>query len=191
MADGGRETEIKLAVRDAASFRRKLRAAGFTVSKPRIFEANTLFDTPAQDLRQQGAVLRIRQAGDAAVLTYKGPATIARHKSREELETQIADAGVMAKIFKRFGYEPSLRYEKYRTEFRRDGERGIAMLDETPIGVFLELEGPPRWIDATARELGFTPHDYITASYIRLQLDRGGAANGMRFRRRPTRSRSR
>ena len=38
-------------------------------------------------------------------------------------------------------------------------------LDETPIGVFLELEGPAKWIDSTAKELGFSYADYITASY--------------------------
>jgi adenylate cyclase class 2 len=39
------------------------------------------------------------------------------------------------------------------------------MLDETPIGWYMELEGAPRWIDRTARELGFSEDDYITASY--------------------------
>ena len=40
-----------------------------------------------------------------------------------------------------------------------------AMLDETPIGPFLELEGPARWIDRMAKRLGFTEKDYVTASY--------------------------
>ena len=44
----------------------------------------------------------------------------------------------------------------------------MATLDETPIGVFVELEGPPDWIDRTARRLGFSPADYIKASYARL-----------------------
>jgi hypothetical protein len=35
------------------------------------------------------------------------------------------------------------------------------MLDETPAGVFLELEGPSRWIDRTARRLGFAESDYL------------------------------
>ena len=44
------------------------------------------------------------------------------------------------------------------------------MLDETPIGDFLELEGPPRWIARAARALGRSPADYITASYGSLYL---------------------
>ena len=186
MAHGGREVEIKLPVKDAGSARRRLRSAGFDVTKPRIFESNVIFDTPALDLRRRGALIRLREAGGKAVVTSKGPPKITRHKSREELETGIGDARVAAKILDRLGYVPGFRYEKYRTEFQRAGDAGVAMLDETPAGVFLELEGPARWIDATARELGFSKRDYITASYVRLHLERGGSPDGMRFRRRPT-----
>jgi adenylate cyclase, class 2 len=45
------------------------------------------------------------------------------------------------------------------------------MLDETPIGVYLELEGVPRWIDSSARRLGFAESDYSTASYGGLYAD--------------------
>ena len=51
------------------------------------------------------------------------------------------------------------------------GLGSVVMLDQTPIGDFLELEGAPRWIDRTARTLGFSSADYITASYGRLYLD--------------------
>ncbi|HEY1340972.1 MAG TPA: class IV adenylate cyclase [Bryobacteraceae bacterium] len=185
MAHSGREVEIKLPVKSAATARRLLRAAGFEVIKRRVFESNVIFDTPALDLRRRGALIRLREAGGGAVVTYKGPPKITRHKSREELETGIGDARVVAKILRRLGYVPGFRYEKYRTEFQRHGDSGVAMLDETPAGVFLELEGPARWIDATARELGFAKRDYITASYVRLHLERGGSPDSMRFHRSP------
>ena len=44
------------------------------------------------------------------------------------------------------------------------------MIDKTPIGTVAEIEGRPRWIDRTARELGFPPERYITASYGTLYL---------------------
>ena len=47
---------------------------------------------------------------------------------------------------------------------------GKVLLDETPIGNFLEIEGSPRWIDRTARALGFFDGDYITRSYGYLYL---------------------
>jgi adenylate cyclase class 2 len=71
-------------------------------------------------------------------------------------------------LFNGLGYQPSLRYEKYRTEFSREEEPGHVVVDETPIGTFIELEGPPRWIDKTARLLGFSRDDYILLSYGRL-----------------------
>jgi hypothetical protein len=50
-----RETEIKLPVHDASTARRMLRAAGFRVSRRRVFEANTVFDTPEKALRVSGS----------------------------------------------------------------------------------------------------------------------------------------
>ena len=52
MPNSAHETEIKLAVPDARTARRFLRAAGFRVSRPRVFESNTIFDTPESGLRQ-------------------------------------------------------------------------------------------------------------------------------------------
>lgn len=170
MAHGNREIEIKLRVPDAGYARRLLRAAGFRVSKPRVFESNTLFDTAGQRLRQAGLMLRVRDVNGAAKLTYKGPASVGKHKNREELEIDASDPPLLAAILEKLGFAPAFRYEKFRTEFQRD-PGGEATLDETPIGVFLELEGSPRWIDRTARRLGFTDEDYVTASYAALYFD--------------------
>jgi adenylate cyclase class 2 len=115
--------------------------------------------------------LRVREAGGVATLTYKGTPAVGRHKSREELELEISDARAMGAVLGRLGLGPVFRYEKYRTEFRQPGRSGIATLDETPVGVYLELEGAPRWIDRAARELGFNEKDYITASYAQLYLE--------------------
>ena len=177
MSQGTLETEIKLAVKGARSARRLLREAGFVVSRPRVFEANTLFDTPDLSLRTSSRLLRIRQAGRVATMTFKGAPEIGKHKSREELELEISSAAAMMSIVERLGYRRMFRYEKYRTEFHQPRRAGIAMLDETPVGVYLELEGAPRWIDLSARRLGFQESDYITASYGRVYLE-WCAANG-------------
>ena len=178
MSRGTQETEIKLAVKDARSARRLLRQAGFVVSRPRVFEANTLFDTPQLSLRTSSRLLRIRQAGRVATMTYKGVPETGKYKSREELELEIGNAAAMMSMVERLGYRRMFRYEKYRTEFRQPRRAGIAMLDETPVGVYLELEGTPRWIDLSARRLGFQESDYITASYGRVYLE-WCAANGL------------
>jgi len=145
-----------------------LRAARFRVSKRRVFEANTLFDTVRGALRRTGRLLRIREAGRVSILTYKGPAAIGKYKDREELGLEVSDPGRLSEILARLDFVPKFRYEKFRTEYRRPGETGTAMLDETPIGVYLELEGAPAWIDRTARRLGFAESNYSTASYYTL-----------------------
>ena len=169
---GDRENEIKLAVADAPSGRGLLRAAGFRVSKSRVFESNLVFDTADRGILHAGALLRLRHVKACGVLTYKGAVDDGGfHKSRQEVESEVEDPAAVRFILERLGYQPVFRYDKFRTEFARPGESGMATVDETPIGVFLELEGSPRWVDRTARKLGFSPADYITRSYGRLYTE--------------------
>ena len=162
-----------------------MRAAGFRISKRRVFEANTLFDTSSGDLRSTGRLLRVRHAGTRGVVTYKGREAEGKYKDREELETDVSDPQRTAEILTRLGFVAGFRYEKYRTEYKRLGEAGVATLDETPVGVFLELEGRPAWIDRTAKRLGFPESAYITASYYGLYAawcrDRGLQPTNMIF----------
>lgn len=165
------ETEIKLPLRDVEDGKRRLRAAGFRVHKRRIFEENTVFDTPGLKLRKAQTLLRLRTAGAAFKVTYKGRPVESKLKSREELETGVENTAEMAAIFDRLGFQPVFRYQKYRTELKQAKGGGTATLDETPIGNYLELEGTAAWIDRLARKLGFSEQDYITASYGKLYLD--------------------
>lgn len=181
------ETEVKLSVANAATARRLLRGKGFGVTKPRVFESNDVFDTADLRLRKAQSLLRIREVRRDTLLTFKGPPQSGKHKSREELEVHADDAHMLATILERLGFQRVFRYQKYRTEFRqgKEGKGGLVTLDETPIGCYLELEGPPEWIDRTARLLGFTEKDYITLSYAKLYLDRcaqeGSPAGDMVF----------
>jgi adenylate cyclase class 2 len=159
------ETEIKLAVGSLSQVKALLRSAGFRVACRRTFESNLVLDTAAAALRQRGHLLRLREYGGKAVLTFKGELRPGRHKRRTEVEIAVSDFNRAAAILRQLGYSPVFRYEKYRTEYRRGDDPGHALLDETPIGAFVELEGPGRWIDTVARELGKSPGDYITASY--------------------------
>jgi adenylate cyclase class 2 len=101
-----------------------------------------------------------------------------------ELETQVADGKKMDAILRCLGYAPSFRYEKFRAEWT-DG-KGQVVVDETPIGNFCEIEGPPRWIDATAKKLGVNAGAYITKNYATLFTDwkeeTKGKAGEMTFR---------
>ena len=169
--DPHREIEVKLRVGDLRQIRDKLEAGGFTVVHARAFESNEVFDTPDRKLRAERRLLRLREFDGSAIFTYKGTPETGRHKSREELETEVADAAALRLILDRMGYAVLFRYEKYRTIFQRAGDgQGLAVLDETPIGNWIELEGAPEWIDHWAAELGYTQAGYVTESYGALWL---------------------
>jgi len=165
------EIEIKLRLTgELAQIRRTLVKLGFHLTKPRALESNTLFDNSKRSLRRQGMIVRVRLIHGHRVLTYKGPAETGRYKKREEIEFHLPREPFLEAIFAHMGFHPVFRYEKYRAEYAKPRGLGKVLVDETPIGNFLELEGPPTWIDQTARQLGFSHQDYITRSYGYLYL---------------------
>lgn len=169
--DPTREVEVKLRVEDPRETAALLFEHGFRVIHERAFESNVLFDTPERALRAERRLLRVREFGGVATFTYKGTPETGRHKSREELETDVADGEILRQMLDRLGYLPFFRYEKYRTVYQQPGEvAGLAVLDETPIGCWMELEGAPEWIDANAAQLGYSQAQYITESYGALWL---------------------
>jgi adenylate cyclase, class 2 len=178
------EIEIKFRVADLRALAQKLRAAGFRLKTRRTHEMNTLYDLPGGVLRKRKQLLRIRKYGSLCTLTHKSGAKRGRHSSRVELETEICDGSALDGILRGLGYSPSFRYEKFRAEWR--DRQGQVVVDETPIGNFCEIEGPPQWIDATARKLGVSAKDYITKNYATLfedwKRETGSSAKEMIFR---------
>lgn len=196
------EIEIKLRISDRQAFVRRLKRLGARPTSPgsrRLHELNVIFDTPEGGLAKHGQLLRIRTESSSAkskksrplgrrvLLTFKRPPAprIAasgsapenhRHKVREEIEVEVADAGVLGTIFEGLGMRGWFRYEKYRTTFRMPASSKWAKdllieLDETPIGTFVELEGPPAAIDRAAEELGYSRRDYVLKNYLVLYVE--------------------
>jgi len=213
----GHETEVKLRIPDQAKFLRQLARLEAKLTRARVHEMNTLYDTEATDLLRRGQVLRLRVERPApqaisngsartrhigaekmetcAWLTFKRPAPTAttkalkQYKVREEHEVRIFGHQEMPKIFEALGLRPSFRYEKYRTTYELPGMRGLKLvLDETPIGLFVELEGDREQIDRAAGLLGFAASDYISKSYGALFMEACGvkpARGGSRVEPRP------
>lgn len=170
LAQGPNETEVKIPITDLEGVRSRLLSLGFAEAVPRLFEANTLYDRPDSELLRAGTMLRLRTVGERCVLTWKGVKLVSRHKSRPELETEIGSCETLHAILTGIGFAPSFRYEKFRTEYREQPTAGTVTVDETPIGLFLELEGESEWIDRTAASLGFSPAEYVLESYGKLYL---------------------
>lgn len=168
-ADDHREVEVKLEFASADDARSALDRIGAEPVVARQFEDNRILDRTEDPLVPSGRLLRLRRFGSRAWLTVKVPvAGDFRHKVREEHETEIHDFEATRRIFRSLGFETVYRYEKYRATYRR-GPLEIC-LDETPVGCFVELEGPADDIDGTAAELGYSESQYILASYRELHV---------------------
>jgi adenylate cyclase class 2 len=170
------ETEAKLKVDSHDAVRQRLRDMGAAAAGARM-ETNIFFDTPAHALRDAGKGLRLRLARDRAsaavkaILTFKGPRRPGAVKSREELETEIADPDSMIAILGALGFEQALSFEKKRESWRVDDCQ--VELDEVPyLGKFVEIEGPSeRSIAAVQQKLGLSGTPNIQDAYIGLLLN--------------------
>lgn len=158
------EIEVKFIIDDLATIRRRILAIGANLRTPRTYEDNVTFDTPDQRLRRQNRLLRLRR-DQHNIVTYKEPGLTDPQdfKVRHEYEVRVSDFAQMYTILEKIGFHPALRYEKYRETFTyNDAE---LLLDETPCGVFLEIEGAQEIIRDLAAQLGIDFSTRLTASY--------------------------
>ena len=177
------EREIKLRFDGAEAARAAIVAAGATPLRARRLQEDCLLDTPDGALRARRCVLRVRMECGKSLVTFKGPVQPAAMKLREELETVVADGSLLVRVFEELGFEVWFRYEKYREEFALDDV--IIALDETPVGVFVEIEGGESGIATMAETLGRRPDEYVLESYrglfVRHCAERGVPVTHMLF----------
>lgn len=169
-----REIEIKLKVEDPRTLKQRIRECGFVVVDRRYFESNLVFDYRNLHLRKARSLLRLRNKRNQHILTFKGPPHASdSYKIRTEIEMEVKQGEALQEILKALGLRAVFRYEKYRTTYGEKGRRRtedmpLLVYDETPIGHYIELEGPGKWIDRMARRLGYQKEDYIKSSYAAL-----------------------
>lgn len=158
------EIEVKFIIDDLPAIRQRILAIGACLEMPRTYEDNVTFDTPDHQLRHQGRLLRLRRDQHNRI-TYKEPGRSMHQdfKVRHEYEVNVSDFAQMHTILEKIGFHPALRYEKYRETFAY--QKAELLLDETPCGVFLEIEGPQETIRDLAAQLGIDFKTRLTASY--------------------------
>ena len=113
------------------------------------------------------------------IVTWKGPASTAptgragaAYKVRREVEFVVADSRAIREILAALDLHPCFFYEKIRATYRMPRVPGLVItLDETPAGVFIELEGRPAAIDRVRRALGYQAADAILLSYGALHAE--------------------
>src|SRR5580765_4991306 len=113
----GLEQEVKLVVESVEAARRAVITAGGRLVASRRLLRDALFDTPDQQLRRKGCAFRIRRDESRTILTFKGPVRRDVIKSREEIETVVADADRAEDIVAGLGFRRWFSAEKYREEY--------------------------------------------------------------------------
>jgi adenylate cyclase, class 2 len=167
------ETEVKLRLADPAPVRSALARLGAERKRERHFEDNVLFDDATGALRASSSLLRLRTTEAGGTLTFKGPRSVREGlKSRLELESAVAAPAMVCAILEALGFRARFRYQKFREVWTLLGQEVV--VDETPIGTFLEIEGEAAGIHEVARALGFSPADYVSDSYVSLFVSGGG-----------------
>ncbi len=164
------EIEVKLRVEDREALPGRLATIGAALVQAREIEDNQLYDFPDFALKTKGAMLRVRIQPSGSTLTYKeAPRVEGGAKVRDEIEVAVTSGETTATILVKLGMRPLFRYQKYRAVYRYSDL--LITIDETPIGIFLELEGPKPLIDEVAGKLGYRATDYIVKSYLELWRD--------------------
>ena len=162
------EREIKLRFASADEARAAVIAAGCTPLLGRRLQEDVLLDSDDEALRRRRCVLRVRTESNKSRLTFKGPVQPGAMKVREEIETVAGDGMILLRVLEEVGLHVWFRYEKYREEFSH--EDVIVAIDETPVGIFVEIEGSEPGINTMAKALGRRPNDYVLDSYRGLFL---------------------
>ena len=157
------EREVKLSFESAEAAREAVLAAGATPLHGRRLQEDALLDSASDMLYARACALRIRMENGKSRITFKGPVQASAMKLREEFETLVGDGVLLLRILEELGFHVWFRYEKYREEFSH--EDVTIAVDETPVGVFVEIEGTESGITAMAAAMGRGPSDYILDSY--------------------------
>ena len=172
------EVEVKIRVDDFESLTKSLLANGAKLSAERVYERNVRYEDATNSLSPDKRVLRLRQ-DTRARLTYKEPHSTGGDgvTARTELEVTVSDFDTADLLLAKLGFHSAWVYEKYRTSYELLGCEVV--LDELPIGKFVEVEGDSIGIEKVLSVLNLSESRRILESYsglffalkARLRLD--------------------
>lgn len=161
------EIEVKFFLKDHEALMQKIAALQLPCSQERIHEFNLRYDLPDGSLVAQNQVLRLRKDTQAR-LTFKGPGVMEEDiLLRKEIEIEVSDFEATQRLLEALGYQVVMMYEKFRANYLLGSL--VMSVDETPLGLFVELEGKsPAQVHQAAQTLGFDWEARINLSYSAL-----------------------
>jgi adenylate cyclase class 2 len=140
------EVEQKHRVEDVVRLMERLREKGIALESP-LEQVDRYFAHPCRDFARTDEALRIRTAGGASFVTYKGPKLDATTKTRREIELPLdpadADGERFTELLVSLGFTPVATVCKERRPFGvlRSGREVRGAVDAVDgLGTFVELE---------------------------------------------------
>lgn len=174
------EIEVKFLLKDYSALMQKISDLQLPCSQERIHEFNLRYDLPDGSLVAKKQVLRLRKDTQAR-LTFKGPGIMEQDVlTRKEIEVEVSDFDATNRLLEALGYQVIMMYEKFRANYLMD--KLLLSVDETPLGLFIELEGEsPAQVRKAADVLGLDWDARINLSYSAL-LNIFNQSTGHNFR---------
>lgn len=169
------EIEVKLQTESTEDALERLSRLPATLEEAPRFEDNEIFDTSDGRFASTHSLLRLRVVDGRGTITFKEKVkSDIQAKVRSEVETEVTSPDAIRTIFEKMGLARTWRYQKYRSYHswtdHQTGDKLKICLDDTPIGVFVELEGPKETIDRATAGMGYGQGDQIIDDYRTLHL---------------------
>lgn len=156
-----REIEVKIRIDNLKEVREKILKLN-AEQKGRSFDEDVYYDFDDGRIRNADKVFRLR---NNKIVAFKGPQMGKNVMDREEIEMEL-DGDKFREIMSKIGIKPIRKKQKYRETFKfKEGE---VVIDETPIGNYLEIEGPEEFIIDITKKIGFSEKDHIIKTYSQL-----------------------
>jgi len=152
-----REVELKAVVDDLAERRRKIEAAGASLSfEGRISDRR--YDFASRDLSSRDEVLRTRRYRakdlERAFFDWKGPTELRDvYKIREEITTPVEDCDALEKILERTGFEVVTEIDRDIAQYQF-GAATVRFETYPRMDILVEVEGEPAAIEEAIEALG-------------------------------------
>jgi adenylate cyclase class 2 len=154
-----------------------------------VVQVDTYYDAPHRDFAETDEALRVRRetrdGETTARITYKGPLVESESKTREEVETAVADGDDADSIFAHLGFEPAATVRKERRFYQYEGYT-VTLDAVDDVGEYVEVEtetATPDDGDTDAavesaregaydvlRDLDLDPTEQIQTSYLGMLL---------------------
>ena len=178
------EVEIKIKINDIEQLKEKLEEIEFQEEKI-VLESDVYYTAAHHDFKKLDEALRVRTIENqrtkekTSVITYKGAKMDNKSMTRNELETEVKDAGICKNILESVGFCPVPPVEKVRQYFHKD--EVTACVDEVRnLGDYLELEiivdnenqreTALGKLEVLLKELGYSMKDTTRISYLSMLM---------------------